>query len=79
MSDVVQWIWTTQIRDNAHNWAWFIQVNTLIAGTSYPVKRGNDNVLLFPTATKAMKQIDGQVDCKERLGGLLKYYHREVA
>jgi putative transposase len=41
--------------------------------------QGKDNVLLFPTATKAMNRVDGPVGCKERLGGLLKYYHREVA
>jgi len=37
------------------------------------------NILLFPTATKAMNRLDGSVGCKERLGGLLKYYHREAA
>ncbi len=41
--------------------------------------QGKDNVLLFPTATKAMNRVDGSVGCKERLGGLLKYYHREAA
>jgi len=41
--------------------------------------QGKDNVLLFPTATKVMKQIDGQVGCKERLGELLKYYHLKAA
>jgi len=41
--------------------------------------QGKDNVLLFPTATKAMNRIDGSVGCKERLGGLLRYYHREAA
>ena len=41
--------------------------------------QGKDNVLLFPTATKAMNPIDGPVGCKERLGGLLKYYHRDAA
>jgi transposase InsO family protein len=41
--------------------------------------QGKDNVLLFPTATKAMKDVDGSVGCKERLGGLLKYYHRDAA
>ena len=41
--------------------------------------QGKDNVLLFPTATKAVKPIDGSVGCKERLGGLLKYYHLEAA
>ena len=48
----------------------------------YHVERnhqGKDNVLLFPAATKAMNRADGSVGCKERLGGLLKYYHREAA
>ena len=48
----------------------------------YHVERnhqGKDNVLLFPAATKAMNHGDGSVGCKERLGGLLKYYHREAA
>ena len=41
--------------------------------------QGKDNVLLFPAATKAMIHGDGSVGCKERLGGLLKYYHRDAA
>jgi len=41
--------------------------------------QGKGNVLLFPTGKKAMNHVDGSVDCKERLGGLLKYYHREAA
>ena len=48
----------------------------------YHVERnhqGKGNVLLFPTATKIMRRADGSVGCKERLGGLLKYYHREAA
>ena len=48
----------------------------------YHVERnhqGKDNVLLFPVATKAMNHDDGSVGCKERLGGLMKYYHREAA
>ena len=48
----------------------------------YHVERnhqGKDNVLLFPTATPPMSHIDESVRCKERLGGLLKYYHREAA
>jgi len=48
----------------------------------YHVERnhqGKDNVLLFPAATKAMDHGDGSVNCKERLDGLLKYYHRESA
>jgi len=48
----------------------------------YHVERnhqGKDNVLLFPTATKAENRVNGLVRCKERLGGLLKYYHQEAA
>ena len=41
--------------------------------------QGKDNVLLFPAATKAMNRVDGPICCKERLGGLLRYYHREAA
>lgn len=48
----------------------------------YHVERnhqGKDNILLFPTATKAMNGVNGSVGCKERVGGLLNYYHREAA
>ena len=41
--------------------------------------QGKGNVLLFPTTTQAKNRVDGSVRCKERLGGLLKYYHREAA
>jgi hypothetical protein len=41
--------------------------------------QGKDNVLLFPAATQTKNCVDGSVGCKERLGGLLKYYHREAA
>ena len=41
--------------------------------------QGKGNVLLFPTATQAKNRVDGSVACKERLGGLLIYYHRDAA
>ena len=41
--------------------------------------QGKDNVLLFPAATQTKNRVDGSVGCKERLGGLLKYYHRDAA
>ena len=41
--------------------------------------QGKSNVLLFPTAKQTVDRVDGPVGCKERLGGLLKYYHREAA
>ena len=39
--------------------------------------QGKDNVLLFPTPTRAVSS--GPVECRERLGGLLKFYRREAA
>ena len=40
--------------------------------------QGKGNVLLFRTTTKAENHVGGSIGCKERLGGLLKYYHREA-
>jgi len=48
----------------------------------YHVERnhqGKDNVLLFTKAMRVMDRVDGSVGCKERLDGLLQYYHREAA
>jgi hypothetical protein len=39
--------------------------------------QGKGNVLLFPRDTHRHRQ--GRVRCRERLGGLLRYYHREAA
>ena len=39
--------------------------------------QGKGNVLLFPRVTD--RQREGPVQCRERLGGLLRYYHREAA
>ena len=39
--------------------------------------QGKDNVLLFPRDTSVRRT--GPVQCRERLGGLLRYYHREAA
>ncbi|MDH3692846.1 MAG: integrase core domain-containing protein, partial [Gammaproteobacteria bacterium] len=41
--------------------------------------QGKGNVLLFPAAMKTMNHVHGSVGCKERLGGLLKYYYRKAA
>ena len=41
--------------------------------------QGKGNVLLFPTTTQAKNRVEGSVRCKERLGELLKYYHRGAA
>jgi putative transposase len=39
--------------------------------------QGRSNVLLFPRVTEA--RCDRVVECRERLGGLLRYYHRDAA
>jgi hypothetical protein len=39
--------------------------------------QGKDNVLLFPRRNHAKDP--GKVKCKERLGGLLRFYYREAA
>src|SRR5215813_9846257 len=40
--------------------------------------QGKDNVLLFPVVRHATER-QGAMQCRERLGGLLKYYEREAA
>ena len=39
--------------------------------------QGKGNILLFPRGTNICR--DGPVRCRERLGGLLRYYHQEAA
>ena len=41
--------------------------------------QGKGNVLLFPGADEVPKTRGPSIACRERLGGLLKYYHRRVA
>ena len=41
--------------------------------------QGKDNVVLFPVARKTGNRAERSVSCKERLGGTLKYYHRDAA
>ncbi len=40
--------------------------------------QGKGNLLLFP-ASEQTNRVEGPVRCRERLGGLLRYYHREAA
>ena len=40
--------------------------------------QGKDNVLLFPTSRQDTVRV-GPLQCRERLGGLLKYYECEAA
>jgi putative transposase len=39
--------------------------------------QGKGNVLLFPRVTDIRRE--QPVQCRERLGGLLRYYHQEAA
>jgi transposase InsO family protein len=39
--------------------------------------QGKSNVVLFPRVTETRR--GGTVQCRERLGGLLRYYHQEAA
>jgi putative transposase len=41
--------------------------------------QGKKNMLLFPRRSSPACARGGAVGCRERLGGLLKYYHREAA
>ena len=41
--------------------------------------QGKDNVLLFPLQTPAVRGDQEKVRCRERQGGLLKYYEGEAA
>ena len=41
--------------------------------------QGKDNVLLFPCNPQSASSFERSIRCHERLGGLLKYYHREAA
>jgi len=41
--------------------------------------QGKGNVLLFPSDRQSAPSADRSVRCRERLGGLLNYYHREAA
>jgi putative transposase len=41
--------------------------------------QGKGNVLLFPHGEELPKSRGPLIECRERLGGLLKYYHRPAA
>ena len=49
--------------------------------THYHVERphqGKGNVVLMPVPSRG-GEAESLLQCRERLGGLLKYYHRNVA
>jgi hypothetical protein len=41
--------------------------------------QGKGNVLLFPNAEEIPRSRMSPIECRERLGGLLNYYHRRAA
>ena len=41
--------------------------------------QGKNNLLLFPAEEHKRTRVQPPIRCKERLGGLLKYYHRGAA
>ena len=41
--------------------------------------QGKENLILFPKQTEVRRKREEVVRCRERLGGLLKYYEREAA
>ncbi len=41
--------------------------------------QGKGNMLLFPPAKTSSLPENGPIECKQRLGGMLKYYYREAA
>ncbi len=41
--------------------------------------QGNGNLLLFPPAGLSALPEGDAIECKQRLGGMLKYYYREAA
>ena len=40
--------------------------------------QGKDNLLLFPLPLQPLRRKQGKLRCRERLGGLFKYYEREA-
>ena len=41
--------------------------------------QGKGNLVLFPKPADRIGESSGQIRTRERLGGLLKFYHREAA
>ena len=41
--------------------------------------QGKDNMIPFPAAADRIGSSSGPIRTRERLGGLLKFYHREAA
>jgi hypothetical protein len=70
--------------DSIHFWSVLVNIpdwscSSLPRLRAGPCPRGKGNVILFPATDQAGHGRDGHVRCRERLGGLLKHYHREAA
>jgi hypothetical protein len=76
-------VWIAGITEHSDS-AWMEQMgrNVTLESWGFLEERnhqGKGNVLLFPRNEEIIGSRKGRVRCKERLGGLLKYYHREAA
>ena len=64
-------------------WREFIRSHTqvLAAADFFTVDqgKGKGNVILFPAPEDCIGERSGELSTHERLGGLLKFYHREGA
>ena len=62
------------VRKRTTTWADFIRVHmAVLAGTDF------FTVEVLTLRGLVKNRVDGSVACKEHLGGLLKYYHRDAA
>ena len=62
----------------------FSQFNIMGVALSTRITRernhqGKENLILFPLKREGARDRKAAVRCRERLGGLLKYYEREAA
>ena len=44
-----------------------------------PNHQGKGNLLLFPSAKPSSLRGNDAIECRQRLGGMLKYYYRDAA
>jgi hypothetical protein len=47
--------------------------------SEFGLQPGQENLILFPLKREGARDRKAAVRCRERLGGLLKYYEREAA
>jgi hypothetical protein len=66
-----------ELQEAAHDWPPVARVRRHALPPAQRNHLGKGNVLLFPRDTNIRRE--GPVQCRERLGGLLRYYHQEAA